>query len=97
MAYTKGLITTTVYAHGYGDGDSFVFADTPTSRDGSTARKQILNYGTVYAKDTSDSIEIIPYHAIIYAYFTRAESDPITPPEDAFCVSAEPSPEPDPN
>lgn len=83
MAYKKGLISAQVKVHGIKD--PFAFADTNTSRDGSTVRKQVLGEGTICAKDTNDVITIIPYHSIITARFTRAESESITPPEDAFC------------
>ena len=83
MAYKKGLISAQVTVHGVAG--LFAFADTKTSRDGSTVRKQVLNEGTICAKDTNSVITIIPYHSIILAGFTRAESESITPPEDAFC------------
>ena len=83
MAYKKGLISAQVTVHGVVT--PFEFADTETSRDGSTVRKQVLGEGTICAKDTNDVITIIPYHSVILAGFTRAESESITPPEDAFC------------
>lgn len=90
MAITKPLVTTTVTVHGMND--PIVFADTvvngKTTRDGTNARYQILHGDTVHGiEDDNGNYVEIPYHAVIMATVVTVESDPITPPEDTFCVS----------
>lgn len=85
--YKKPLVTTTVTVHGISD--PVVFADAvgedgKVDRSGSNARAQILNYKTVSAVANGETI-VIPYHAVIMAVVTVAESEDITKPEDAFC------------
>lgn len=91
MAYTKPLITTTVYYH---DGESpAVFADAitdgKTTRAGSTAREQLLNGDTVDAIGAvgeGDAANIvIPYHSVIYATYAKDDSEAQTKPTDDFC------------
>lgn len=88
MAVVKPLVTTEVTVHGVDD--PVVFADAITdgkvTRDGTNAREQILAEKTV-AGNTENGFVEIPYHAVIMAVVTVAESDPITEPEDAFCVA----------
>ena len=92
MAYTKPLITTTVYYHG--GTDPIVYADAiingKTVRYGTTARKQILDKVTVEAVGTVDGGDpatyVVPYHAVIFATVAKADSESITPAEDAFCT-----------
>lgn len=90
MAYKKPLVTTTVYYHN--GTDPIVFEDAidngTTYRYGSTAREQLLRGDAV---DSMAEIEsamtkvIIPYHAVIYATVTIADSEEQTEPEDDFC------------
>ena len=91
MAYTKPLVTTTVYFH---DGENpVVFADAITNgktvRYGSTAKQQILNgeavdsIGSINGGDAASII--IPFHAVIRATYATADSDEITPATDDFC------------
>ncbi len=93
MAYTKPLVTTTVYYHN--GTDPIVFADAivngDTVRYGTTVKKQILRGDTV---DSTGAIGegdaanyVIPYHAVIYATVAVEDSESLTKPEDAFCVS----------
>lgn len=89
MAITKPLVTTTVTVHGVDD--PVVFADAvgedgKVTRDGSNAKYQILHGDTVNG-NTDDGIVTIPYHAVIMAVITVEDSDPITEPEDSFCVT----------
>lgn len=93
MAYTKPLVTTTVYYHG--GADPIVFADAVedgvTVRHGSNARAALLacetveEVGAIGAGDPAKYV--IPYHAVIFATVAKAASDPLTKPEDAFCVT----------
>ena len=85
---TKPLVTTTVTV--LHQDDPIVFADAvengKVTRDGTNARYQILHGDTV-AGNTEDGYVEIPFHAVVMATVTTGTSDPITVPEDAFCVS----------
>ena len=87
MAYTKPLVTTTVYYHN--GTDPVVFADAiengVTVRYGSDVRGQILHGDTVDAVDQDGNKTIIPYHAVIIAIVEVADSEAQTKPEDDFC------------
>lgn len=93
MAYTKPLVTTTVYYHG--GADPIVFADAvdngKTVRYGSNARAELLACETVEEVGTigvGDATKyVIPYHAVIFATVTKADSESLEKPEDAFCVT----------
>lgn len=91
MAYKKPLVTTTVYYH---DGtDPVVFADAITNgkavRYGSTVKEQLLKEETVDSVGVVGNGDptnyVIPYHAVIYAVVTVAESADQTKPADDFC------------
>lgn len=87
MAYTKPLVTTTVYYH---EGtDPIVFADAvvdgKTVRYGSTVRKQILDEKTIESVANDTKTYVIPYHAVIKAEIATADSAEITPATDDFC------------
>ena len=92
MAYTKPLVTTTVNYHN--GTDPVVFADAissgVTTRYGSTARQQLLHgdaidtIGTIGAGDPTRYV--IPYHAVVLAEITVADSASQTEPEDEFCI-----------
>lgn len=88
MAYTKPLVTTTVYYHG--GQNPIVFADAITNgktvRFGSNVRAQLLHGDTVESTANDDKNYVIPYHAVIYATVAVADSASQTEPEDAFCV-----------
>ena len=93
MAYTKPLVTTTVYYHG--GTDPVVFADAvdngQTYRYGSNARAQLLHGDTVESVGTLNGGDpmkfVIPYHAVIYATVEVADSESMEKPEDDFCVT----------
>lgn len=93
MAFTKPLVTTTVYYHG--GADPIVFADAITggkaTRDGSAVRQQILDEKTVEGIGTIGAGEatkyVVPYHAVIFATVDVADSEEQTKPEDDFCVA----------
>lgn len=87
MAYTKPLVTTTVYYH---EGtDPIVFADAvadgKTVRYGSTVRQQILDEKTVESVANDGNTYVIPYHSVIKATTATADSAEITPASDDFC------------
>ena len=91
MAYKKPLVTTTVFYH---DGtDPVVFADAITDgkavRYGSNVKEQLLKEETVDSVGTVGDGDptnyVIPYHAVIYAVVTVAESEDQTKPADDFC------------
>lgn len=92
MAYTKPLVTTTVYYHG-GE-NPIVFADAITNgetvRYGTNVRNQLLHGDTIESVGkigAGDATKyVIPYHAVIYATVATAQSESQTEPEDAFCV-----------
>lgn len=88
MAYTKPLVTTTVYYHG--GQNPIVFADAITNgktvRFGTEVRKQLLHGDTVEATANDNKNYVIPYHAVIYATVAVADSAEQTKPADAFCV-----------
>lgn len=92
MAYTKPLTTTTVYFHN--GADPIVFADAvnngKTVRYGTTVRDQILHCDTVDGVGTVDAGDpthyVVPYHAVVFAVVTVADSESLTPAEDEFCV-----------
>ena len=92
MAYTKPLVTTTVYYHN--GADPIVFADAvvngKTVRYGTTAKRQILDKVTVDSVGTVDggteTSYVIPYHAVVFATVAVAASESLTPAEDEFCV-----------
>lgn len=92
MAYTKPLVTTTVYYHG-GE-NPVVFADAisngETVRYGTNVRKQLLHGDTIESVgkigEGDAANYVIPYHAVIYATVAVADSAEQTKPEDAFCV-----------
>lgn len=85
---TKPLVTTTVTV--LHQNDRVVFADAVTdgkvTRDGTNARYQILHGDTVAGNTTNGYVEI-PFHAVVMASVTTQTSDPITVPEDEFCVT----------
>ena len=89
MAYTKPLVTTTVYYHS--SDTPIVFADAitggKTTRDGSNVRAQLLHEETVDAVANDSNHYVIPYHAVIYATVAVEDSAEITPAEDEFCVA----------
>lgn len=88
MAYTKPLVTTEVVDH---DGNEITFADAivngKTVRYGSIVKEQLLREDTVDAVANDNVHHIIPYHAVLDAIVTTADSAEITPAEDAFCVA----------
>lgn len=92
MAYTKPLVTTTVYYHG-GE-NPIVFADAisdgDTVRYGTNVRYQLLHGDTIESVGAINGGDpakfVIPYHAVIYATVAVADSEAQTKPEDAFCV-----------
>ena len=88
MAYTKPLVTITVYYHG-GE-NPIVFADAisngDTVRYGTNVRKQLLHGDTIESVANDNKKYVIPYHAVIYATVAVADSAEQTKPQDAFCV-----------
>lgn len=92
MAYTKPLVTTTVYYHG--GTDPIVFADAisegQTVRYGTTVKEQILKnkvVDSVGAINGGDATHfVIPFGMVIYATVAVADSEEQTKPEDTFCV-----------
>lgn len=90
---TKPLVTTTVTVLHQNDHVAFadaVGADGKVTRDGTNARYQILHGDTVAGNaDSPDGIVYmeIPFHAVVMATVTTETSQPITVPEDTFCVS----------
>lgn len=91
MAYKKPLVTTTVFYH---DGtDPVVFEDSIENGDvkryGSIVKGQLLKEETVDSVGTVGNGDptnyVIPYHAVIYAVVTVAESADQTKPDDDFC------------
>lgn len=86
MAITKPLVTTEVTIHGE---DAMTFADKMengvTTRDGSNVRDQIVKGRTIEATNNAGVNVVIPYHAIVMAKITMAESAEYEAPEDAFC------------
>ena len=93
MAYTKPLVTTTVYYHN--GTDPIVFEDAvdngKTVRYGSTVKEQLLREDTVESVGSVNGGDatkyIVPYHSVIFATVAVADSEAITPAEDAFCVA----------
>ena len=85
---TKPLVTTTVMV--LHQDDPVVFADAvengKVTRDGTNARYQILHGDTV-AGNMEDGYVEIPFHAVVMAIVSTQTSDPITVPEDDFCVT----------
>lgn len=92
MAYTKPLVTTTVYYHG-GE-NPIVFADAITDGDtvryGTNVRNQLLHCDTIESVgkiNAGDATKyVVPYHAVIYATVAVADSAEQTKPQDDFCV-----------
>ena len=89
---TKPLVTTTVNV--LHQEDPVVFADAVTdgkvTRDGTNARYQILHGDTVAGNAVADggtAYTEIPFHAVVMATVTTQTSQPITVPEDDFCVT----------
>lgn len=91
MAYKKPLVTTEVTVHGMQTNITFADAITNgvTTRDGSLARQQILRGETISANDSNGDATVIPYHAIIMALVTVAESEAQEEPDDDFCVTGD--------
>ena len=90
---TKPLVTTTVTV--LHQNDPVVFADAvnngKVTRDGTNARYQILHGDTVAGNAVIESetptYTEIPFHAVVMATVTTQTSQPITVPEDEFCVT----------
>lgn len=86
---TKPLVTTTVTV--LHQNNPVVFADAvgqggKITRDGTNARYQILHGDTVAGNAAVGYVEI-PFHAVVMATVTTQTSQPITVPEDDFCVT----------
>lgn len=88
---TKPLVTTEVTV--LHQNSPVVFADAvengKVTRDGTNARYQILHGDTVAGNaDLSGNPYVeIPFHAVVMAVVETETSDPITVPEDDFCVT----------